>query len=308
MNNCFSPAARYSLACMALLGAAFAARAQADEYLKSYPLTGRATVQVQAQWGAVRVTTSTASKVEFDVTYEKRDWAADPPIESRQDGNVVTLTALVDERSWWGWDTFGNRRLTILVRMPKDADLQLQTTNGDIDVAAVDGRISIHTRNGRVNAQQLSGTIDIGSSNGAISVNALKGAVTVRTTNGPITADGLDGKCEVATTNGEVRVEGRFESLDVTSTNGSIFARAEPGSRMLSGWSILTTNGGVDLAIPGGLSANLDVNTHNGRIRLDVPVTLLGEEGRNMIRGTLNGGGPELSLRTTNAGIRVRGI
>ncbi|MEJ0006694.1 MAG: DUF4097 family beta strand repeat-containing protein [Steroidobacteraceae bacterium] len=220
--------------------------------------------------------TSNARKVAFEVTYDKRDWATDPPIESRQDGNVVTLRALVDQHSWWGWGYFSNHRLNIVIRMPKDADLQLQTTNGDIDVAAVDGRVSIQTRNGRINAQQLAGTIDIGSSNGAITLNTLKGAMTVRTTNGSITADGLDGKCELSTTNGQVRIEGRFESLDVTSTNGSVFARIEPGSKMVSGWSIQTTNGGVDLAVPSSLSANLDVNTHNGRIRLDVPVTLLG--------------------------------
>ena len=75
--------AKFTIACAVLLGAASAGRAHAEEYFKSYPVSGRANVQVDAQWGAVRVTTSQGNKVEFDVTYDKRDWASEPRIQSR---------------------------------------------------------------------------------------------------------------------------------------------------------------------------------------------------------------------------------
>ncbi len=51
MNNCFSPVAQHSVVCALLLATAFAGRAQADDYAKSFALTGRPTVQVEAQWG-----------------------------------------------------------------------------------------------------------------------------------------------------------------------------------------------------------------------------------------------------------------
>jgi Putative adhesin len=301
-------AARIGAACAVLMCASCTDRVQAEAYTKAYQLTGRANVRVNAQWGAVRVITNDGNKVEFDVEYDRQEWASALPIESRQDGNAVTLTARVDEHSWWGWGTFGDHRLDITIRMPRDADLQLTTTNGDIDVSSVNGKVAIHTQNGKIDAQHLVGTLDIGSSNGAITLDTLQGAMTVYTTNGSITASRLDGKCEVSTTNGLVRIEGRFESLDITSTNGSVFTRAEEGSRMASDWRIETTNGGVDMSVPKDLAANLDVNTHNGSIKLDLPVTVQGEAGGNSVRGILNGGGPEMSLRTTNASIRVRGI
>ena len=318
MNTAAASPARFPVACAVLLCASLSGRAHAEEYSKSYSVPGRANVQVNAQWGAVRVTTAPGSNVEFHVIYSKRDWASDPPIESRQDGNVVALRALVDEGAdrrswwtswgWWGWGGYNNHRLSIEVRMPKDADLQLQTTNGAIDVSSVSGNISIHTRNGRVSAQQLSGTIDIGSTNGGIELDTLKGVLSVHTTNGHITANHLDGRCEMSTTNGGLQVAGRFEALDVSSTNGGVMARAESGSRMASGWSIRTTNGRVDLAVPADLKADLNVNTYNGRIRLDLPVVMQGYEDRGVLRGTLNGGGPEMTVRTTNAGIHVGGI
>jgi Putative adhesin len=318
MHTASTSQAKFTVACAMLLCASVAGRAHAEQYSKAYAVTGRANVQVNARWGGVRVTTSSASKVEFYVTYDKRDWAADPPIESRQDGNVVALRALADDRSddrswwtswgWWGWGGYSSHRLDIEVRMPKDADLQLQTTNGPIDVSSVNGNISIHTRNGRVNAQQLAGTIDIGSTNGGIDLDSLKGTLSVRTTNGHITASRLDGKCDLATSNGGMQVEGRFESLYLSSTNGGVVARAERGSTMLSNWTIHTTNGRVDLEVPTDLKANLNVDTNNGRIKLDLPVLTQGYEDRGRIRGTLNGGGPQVSVSTTNAGIHVRGI
>ncbi len=314
--------AKFTIACAILLGAVGAGRAHAEEYFKSYPVSGRANVQVDAQWGAVRVTPSQGNKVEFDVTYDRRDWAApDPRILSGQDGNTVALRALADENadghSWWNWSWWGwgwgwggehSHRLDIEVRMPKDADLRLHTTNGAIDVSTLNGHISIQTRNGRINAQQLSGTIDIESTNGGMELDTLKGALTVRTSNGHITASRLDGKCDLSTTNGGMQVEGRFESLDISSTNGGIVARAESGSRMSSSWHIRTTNGHVDLSVPADLKANLNVDTNNGSIKLDLPVAMQGFEDRGIVRGTLNGGGPEMSISTTNAGIHVRGI
>jgi DUF4097 and DUF4098 domain-containing protein YvlB len=96
--------------------------------------------------------------------------------------------------------------------------------------------------------------------------------------------------------------------LDLTSTNGPVVARAERGSTMSADWGIHTTNGGIELELPSDLKANLKIETTNGRIKLDLPVMTQGFEGRGRLHGTLNGGGPDLSLSTTNAGIHVLGI
>src|SRR6185437_7970942 len=60
-----------------LLVMGFASSANAEEYLKSYPVTGRANVRVHADNAGVHITTSDASKVDFDVKYE--NWGSDAP-------------------------------------------------------------------------------------------------------------------------------------------------------------------------------------------------------------------------------------
>jgi DUF4097 and DUF4098 domain-containing protein YvlB len=294
-----------------LLTTGFVGCANAEEYTKSYTVSGRANVRVHADNGGVHVTPSDDNKVGFEVTYDKSAWGsgsdAGPKIDSRQDGNTVELTALTPEHSWFGFFS-GNRSLKIEVHMPRNADLDVETSNGGVDVSSVNGNITIHTSNGGIRAEQLSGTIVLGSSNGGMTLDSLKGALKAHTSNGAINATSLECKCDFGTSNGAVRVAGRFESLDITTGNGRVEARAEAGSSVSSPWSIRTSNSGVDLSLPTGLKANLDASTTNGGITLNLPVQVQGYQSGTEIHGTLQGGGPEISIHTTNGGIAVRGI
>jgi hypothetical protein len=305
---------RIAAFCTIVLTVGFAARAAAEDYIKSYPIAGRAHVEVRAANATVRVTTSESPKVAFDVTYDPRDWSGQRlPISSHQSGDTVTLTVIPERHEWWDWDFWnwghdGRQRLTVEVRMPKNADLQLQTSNGAVDVASLNGDIGIHTSNGRIRAEQLSGTMDIGSSNGAIALETLQGTLKVHTSNGAISATGVDGKCGLYTSNGRIEVTGRFDSLDISSSNGAVTARAESGSHMSSAWTIRTSNSRIDLSVPTDLKATLNANTSNGGITVELPVTVQGFQSRTRLAGTINGGGPELSISTSNGSMWVRGI
>jgi len=51
---------------------------------------------------------------------------------------------------------------------------------------------------------------------------------------------------------------------------------------------------------------NLDAKTSGGRVHTDFPVTVRGEISRRMLKAELNGGGPELYLRTSGGSIHIR--
>jgi len=285
-----------------LLVMGFASSASAEEYVKSYPVSGRPNVRVNADNAGVRITTSDASKVEFDVRYE--NWGNDAPkIDSHQDGNLTELTVRTATHAWW---PRVGMRLSIEVRMPKAGDLAVETSNGGVDVSSVNGTVVIHTSNGGIRAEQITGKIDVGSTNGGITLNELKGAVTAGTNNGAIRAGGIDGQCELSTTNGSVHVSGRLDTLKVSSGNGSVVAEAEAGSTVASAWSIRTTNSSVNLAVPRDLKASFDASTSNGHVTMDLPGE--GSRGESEARTALNGGGREVSVRTTNGAIHIRGI
>jgi hypothetical protein len=261
-----------------------------EEYAKSFPVSARAEVHIRVANALVHVTTSEDPKVDFHVRYESSDSDAARPFSTRQDGNVIELTEHEDSHDWWSWNGSGVESAMIEVRMPKNADLQLQTSNGAIEVSSVNGNIRLHTSNGAIDAAALHGKLQASSSNGAISI------------------EGMDGDCALSTSNGRIRVAGRFDSLEIHSSNGGVVARAAAGSTVTSRWDIGTSNAPVDLALPSDLKADLDVSTSNGGVQLELPVTVQGSQDQSHLHGTLNGGGQELSVHTSNGAIHLSGV
>lgn len=130
--------------------------------------------------------------------------------------------------------------------------------------------------------------------------------VDVTNTNGGIYLTGVTGKHELDTTNGKIEVKGCSGSLDASTTNGGINAELV---RIAQGQPLRfeTTNGRIELALPAGAAADLDAATTNGSIDSDLPVATT-RTGSNSLRGTINGGGTSLRMRTTNGGITIRRV
>ena len=114
---------RFGIIAVTLLGAAaLSTTARAEEWTKSYSISGRAQVRVDTNDGAVRIATGDAKQVEFRVIYEGYELNKNLHIDSRQEGDSVQLNARVTGH--WGFSWGHNQRgPRIEVRMPKDADL-----------------------------------------------------------------------------------------------------------------------------------------------------------------------------------------
>lgn len=261
-----------------------------EEYAKSFPVSDRADVQIHVSNAMVHVMTSEDASVQFHVSYEIDGSDSTQPFSARQDGNLIELKENEGSHDWWNQDSNRIERAMVEVRMPKNADLQLQTSNGAIEVSSVNGNIRLHT------------------SNGAIHAAALKGRLQVSTSNGAINAEGVDGDCELSTSNGGIHVSGRFDALNIHSSNGLVVARAESGSAVSSRWSLGTSNSAIELALPTDLKADLDLSTSNGGVQLELPVTVQGYQDQSHLHGALNGGGTEVSVHTSNGHIRVSGV
>ena len=129
-------------------------------------------------------------------------------------------------------------------------------------------------------------------------------------------------KLKVHTVNGGVRV-GEVESdVDAASVNGSInvaatgLVKAETvngsieASMGRADWTgqldFETVNGSITLDLPADLSADVDAETVNGRIDVDFPLTGNVRKTKRELRGTIGGGGRSLDLETVNGSITLR--
>jgi hypothetical protein len=279
-------------------------RVRAEDFVKSYPVTNRVKVHVDTNDASISVITSDANQVEFRVTYRGVELDKTLHIETHQQGDEVELSARVV-----GFVSFSfgyQRKVHIEVRMPKEADLELETADGSVEASALSGNISLHTHDGSIRANHLAGTIDLHSGDGSITVDTLSGNIRLRTGDGGIDGDGLDGKCEAISGDGHIHVTGRFDALKIRSGDGSITARAAQGSKMASGWEINTRDGSVAVALPSNFQADIDASSGDGRITLDTPITVQGVISKSQVHGQMNGGGQTLIVHTGDGSIHLK--
>src|SRR5437868_8459664 len=190
-------ASRVGTLCAMLLAATFVAapRAHAEEWTKSYSISGRPQVRVDTNDGGVRILTGDSKQVEFRVDYQGYELNKNLHIDSRQDGDSVQVNARITGH--WGFSWGGNHRnLRIEVRMPKDADLQVDTGDGSVETQSVNGRVKIHTGDGSVKAQAVNGDVDIDTGDGSITLEGAKGEIHLHTGDGHIDARNLDGRLD----------------------------------------------------------------------------------------------------------------
>jgi hypothetical protein len=127
-----------------------------------------------------------------------------------------------------------------------------------------------------------------------------------RTVNGGISARGIKARAEAHTVNGGIDVEAGGLTHAET-VNGGISARIGQ-----AGWKeklqLKTVNGGIQVALPSSVAANVKAATVNGDIETDFPLTVKGKFGRRRIEGTIGGGGPLLEMETVNGAIELKKV
>lgn len=128
--------------------------------------------------------------------------------------------------------------------------------------------------------------------------------VDVTNTNGSVHLSDVTGRHELDTTNGRIEVLRCAGALDASTTNGGIKAELRQVTKGAP-LRFATTNGRIELTVPRDLAVEVDASTTNGAISTDLPVTTT-RISSNSLRGTINGGGTPLRLRTTNGAISIR--
>jgi hypothetical protein len=259
--------------------------ALAEQWDRQFQVGAHPHVTVEADDGHVEIVTW--DRPEVAVHVESRGWriGSQLRLDAGQQGADVNISA----RTPHGWFSFdvSIREMRIEVSMPREADLEIRTGDGSVVIPALTGRVDVRT------------------GDGSISLRGVHGDIHLVTGDGGIDGAGLDGRLNASTQDGHIRVSGRFEALELGSGDGRVIAEAEPGSVVQNGWSLHTGDGPLSLRLPPGLKADLEADTGDGRITLDIPVEFTGDWGRSHLRGRMNGGGPPLRLHSGDGSIRV---
>lgn len=271
---------------LALVSVVAAAPARADEWSKKYGVSGKAEVRVETNDGNIDILSS--DQKEVDARVITIGWAIpkDVRVTESQTGDHITIEARAPRTSW-NWFGSSHHSLRIEVRVPREADLDIHSGDGNVSVQPVSGRVRVDT------------------SDGNIDVDGLKGDVRLHSGDGHIQGRGVDGALDVDTGDGHITMRGRFDALNLRTGDGNIDAEVESGSKMSGSWSVRSGDGNISLRLPEGFHADLDAHTGDGHISLDFPVIVSGSLSESTVRGKMNGGGQPLTIRSGDGSIRL---
>src|SRR5579864_1963628 len=243
--------------------------ARADEWSKTYNLSGKPDLRIETSDANIRVTTWDRHTIEAKVVTAHYKIGEDGiRVEERQNGNTVEIEVRYPHHNFnveWG-----QHRVDVIIQMPREGAVNLRTGDGKIEVASLKGEMDMHTGDGSVNL------------------------------------DGVDGKLHASTGDGHIQANGRFDELDLKTGDGHVDVRATGGSTLANSWRLETGDGSVSLEVPHDLAADVDLHTSDGHIDLDMPVTAEGKLRQNEIHGKINGGGSLLTIRTGDGSIHLK--
>lgn len=239
--------------------------------------TGKITVQnIQAGEAAI------ALKTDFGDIEARMLSAGEIALES-SNGNLVLEEAdaqgALKMRSQFGWLKF---------HLLSGLSLEAETANGEI--TGRDG--------------QFSGAVNLSSNFGDLTLEEVQASeITLKTQNGQIRVQGVAGKIIAHSEYGEVDVTAEKAILTLSSNNGKV---TFTGSLAEGDHTLNSNFGDIYLNLPADSALSFDLKTDFGKIRSDFPVTLSGELDEKRWQGSINGGGPRLTVSTQNGNISLQ--
>ena len=250
----------------------FAQFVSAEEWNKTFNLTGKPDLRVETSDAKVTVDTWDQNKFEAHVVtsgYKIGQGGID--IYDHQNGDTVNLEVRYPREYHFFDFSVHNRRVEIAIHMPRQ------------------------------------GRVDLKTGDGSIHLSGLKGEMTVTSGDGGQDIENVDGVLHARAGDGHIHASGRFDGLTLHTGDGRIEATAQPDSTMKNEWDLHAGDGSVTLRIPEKFAANVDFETHDGHLNVDMPFTVSGGKLKeNVIRGTINGGGNLLTIHTGDGSIHVQ--
>jgi DUF4097 and DUF4098 domain-containing protein YvlB len=224
-----------------------------------------------------------------------------------QHGNDVTAEAKYESRGP-GFH-FGNWppvQVGFTVTVPKKFNLNLDTSGGDITVASLVGNVHARTSGGNLKFDRIEGELDGHTSGGDITLNEGTARAKLATSGGDIKVDRAGGPTQVSTSGGDITIESVAQLISATTSGGDVKA-AITGPFQQD--TLLSTSGGkVSVRVLKNAAFQLDAHTSGGEVDASgLTLTIdRGGVGKARLAGSVNGGGPKLTLRSSGGDIVIR--
>jgi DUF4097 and DUF4098 domain-containing protein YvlB len=240
---------------------------------------------VDADSASVRVSGGAANQVTVRMTaHGSEDDLASAKLDAIQKDNAVTVTMRQrGKEGWFRWGSWnGDGRIEVTV--PQQYGVRIHTGGGSVELRDTTGSASLNTSGGDIVAKNVNGNVEAKTSGGGIFEDSIRGDVDADTSGGDIRLLHVNGKIRGQTSGGGME-------CSLVGVNRGI--------------SLTTSGGSIQLTLPRNTSANIEATSSGGEITSEIPVASTQWQ-ESHVKGSINGGGPPIDVRTSGGGISLR--
>ncbi len=208
-------------------------------------------------------------------------------------------------------DTHANNKVLVEVEVTgkNEDNLQVNFSNSD-DKVTIEGEYERSSFNFGSNGIKVtykvtlpeSFNIDLDTKGGSIDIKKLTGEVDAQTSGGSIHLEDTHGDINIKTSGGSLNLDNITGQINGHTSGGSIKLKMPKSP---TGDSKITTSGGsIKAYLADDVAVDLYAKTSGGSVSSELPVQ--GKTTKRSINGTLNGGGPQLTLKTSGGSVRIK--
>jgi DUF4097 and DUF4098 domain-containing protein YvlB len=201
-----------------------------------------------------------------------------------------------------------------------DVQASLNDDNATLTLQNITGGVTIEGHSGNIDISDVSGTVHLqGEFFGDTHLERVGGQVRFETNRTQFSATRLDdefsvekdsldadqllGPVVLKTSDKNITLDRVQGDMDVTDSNGSVAVTHTPPLGVVE---ILNHHGSVDVGLPGSAGFVLNAQTRNGDMENDFGLSTVDQNESHSLRGTVAGGGPTVTIETTDGDVTVR--
>jgi len=334
VNSWRNPDLRLRLACaltIPLLAMAASGEEFKNNLVKSFDVKSGGTLIMEVDRGSIDIESSRRDSIHVEVERKKQETSAARAQEAfnahkitfDQDGNTLTIKAKGPrENNGLRWFFKRPMQVRYIVSIPGEFNVDVKTAGGSVSVAALKGSVRAGTAGGSITFGKINGDARAQTAGGSIEIAGATGNLDANTAGGSIRIGETGGKVNARTAGGSIHVDGVRNGLEARTSGGSVNLRhvggvvtaqtsggsisAEFSEAPTGACSLQTSGGGIEVTLDPSWGLDLDAQTSAGGVDTQIPVTTEGQQHRSALRGKINGGGPQLELKTSAGRIEIR--
>jgi hypothetical protein len=300
------------------MAGALAAYAETEEHLqKSFAVGSGGKLVLDVHVGSIEITASDRKDVSIDLFRkaairgfddQEREGAElkKHEVTFSQAANAVIVRSLRPQDA----NNKVNLQARYVIAVPRQFDADVKTRGGSIKVSDLAGTLKANTSGGSLKFSGIHGPIDGGTSGGSIDLANSDGKASVKTSGGSIRIQKHKGDVLAKTSGGSISVDEIDGQIQAATSGGSVSAALlKPTGEC----HLETSGGGITVAVPATAALDIDAKTSGGSVKSDLPVASAAAasprdkaRSRASLKGTLNGGGTPLLLRTSGGSIHLK--